>query len=1442
MSESGYRPTADDLLGHAEFIRALAVRLVRDDALAEDAVQETFARALESPPRGASKLRAWLARVVRNASLMRLRGEKRRRGREQVASRPERLSSPAEAAERIETQHRVIEAVRGLDEPYRSVVVHRFFEGLTVAEIAALGESPEDTVRTRIRRALAKLRERLDESHGGDRRRWMAALLPLAGLAGSASAGAAAGVAVAGGLLMGGKKVALTAAVVVLVAVGFGVSGLFGEWGEGKPSAPGGEVPDASPTTVATSDPASTPDPTKGVIAGTVTRGAVPVEARVEARLLAEIDPLATVPRYRTPYDWDTRALDHATETGTPVASTAATGGAFRIEGVGPGLYLVVARDADGGTATGFARVLCSGHEAAVHLELSAGSESISARAVWSDDRPFRGQVSAVRPGAGPHDAPVTTSTGPDGRFTLRHLTKGRVDLLFVQRGGICASIPGVRVPLGRAAEFVVDYDLAPVTGRVLGPKDVPVSGAEIRVWSQRRGNSRVLSRCLSEEDGSFRVLAAGSSLLASVSAPGFLPRDFRFDAGARYTMRLEPSPALSGRVVRAADGSPVAGIPVYARGLGDRARQVHTVTDAEGRFRLGSLPALEVMAFAHGGGLVSERLAEVRAGGGNPLALSLGAGGRREIELRVVPAAQATGSVRETTGEGVAGVLVHARIDLPYPTNWRSITSLGLARVATDGEGRFDFDTLLPGVPYRFEALPDHRTPAEAGPLTALSGSPLEVDFTLDPVRRLRVVVTDAETGDGLPGVTVRCMSIDDRGGGTGFGWDRVTGPGGVAVVAPVPADRIGVQVGHPRYASEYRYHIVPGSDGAATDLRFETSLGRGLTISGRILRKDGTPAAGVVTPIPVGVSYPWPNPFYVPPAIGEDGSFVLRFLVPGNYRIQVRESDGRVHEIPTVVKAGSADVTLTVAASGAPLPPLLRLLDAGGKPVPSAKAWFRSPGRLSTVTTGIGTVVNGFARPHQALNRTGSRWIEVHPTEAADGTSLGGTLAGPFDADLEEVEVRLAPAVTIEGRVVGPEGEPVRGVRLNAFVARWAEDVWAKPHATTLSDEVGRFRLRGLSAIEWRIETKPPQGYTAREAVTVRGGETGVAVILVRGVSPTVTVLDEKGRPVPEQTVEVRALGAPTGNGFDRRTAPDGRARFEGLDPTKRYVLHIRLFSNCFDLFPMVIEEWVPKDTVVRLRIARTLSGRVVDPRGDPALGAKVQVWPDDADPGMFEEYSVNDEGRFEFGRLPEGRVRVRVRPAGGFTERTEWKRIEAGSRDLLLRTELRHRLEVELPGGTAAFQRQNAWLLPEEGKYQVPEEDYRPMGLVLRYCGLIPGRTYAIRCPSPDRKRLVWRRGIAADAGKVKIEYRPTARGSGRVIAAEGVKGLGVTVVWAGHHRFPVKLREDGTFSFENVPDDVVVLRATGRFEGRELKAEKSGRPGDGIELRLGPPKSE
>lgn len=52
----------DELLAHAGWVRALAARLVRDPAAADDVTQEVWASALRSPPHERTNLRGWFER------------------------------------------------------------------------------------------------------------------------------------------------------------------------------------------------------------------------------------------------------------------------------------------------------------------------------------------------------------------------------------------------------------------------------------------------------------------------------------------------------------------------------------------------------------------------------------------------------------------------------------------------------------------------------------------------------------------------------------------------------------------------------------------------------------------------------------------------------------------------------------------------------------------------------------------------------------------------------------------------------------------------------------------------------------------------------------------------------------------------------------------------------------------------------------------------------------------------------------------------------------------------------------------------------------------------------------------------------------------------------------------------------------------------------------
>ena len=169
----------DPLLEHAAWVRKLAFELVRDSGAADDLVQETWLAFLRAKPDTDRPLRPWLGRVVRNAAALRARRRAGQSAREAEVARPEEMPSAHDLVERAEQQQRLVRAVLALDDPYRSTILLRYFEGLTPKEIAELRELPAATVRTHLHRGLQQLRERLDEEHGGDRRAWVLLLRPL---------------------------------------------------------------------------------------------------------------------------------------------------------------------------------------------------------------------------------------------------------------------------------------------------------------------------------------------------------------------------------------------------------------------------------------------------------------------------------------------------------------------------------------------------------------------------------------------------------------------------------------------------------------------------------------------------------------------------------------------------------------------------------------------------------------------------------------------------------------------------------------------------------------------------------------------------------------------------------------------------------------------------------------------------------------------------------------------------------------------------------------------------------------------------------------------------------------------------------------------------------------------------------------------------------------
>lgn len=212
----------DALLTQAGWLRGLARGLVLDEAQADDVVQQTWLRALEHPPREPKALPAWLAAVARNEARQSGRSEGARTRRQRRVARPEASVQPtSDVVARAELHKELVRRVLDLPEPQKSTLLLRYFEGLEPSEIARRQDVPAGTVRSRLKRGLDTLRTDLDRECGGDRRAWVAALLPWTGMPRAAPATGGGGAL--GAVVMGVKGTTIAALLAVLL-----VGGLLG--------------------------------------------------------------------------------------------------------------------------------------------------------------------------------------------------------------------------------------------------------------------------------------------------------------------------------------------------------------------------------------------------------------------------------------------------------------------------------------------------------------------------------------------------------------------------------------------------------------------------------------------------------------------------------------------------------------------------------------------------------------------------------------------------------------------------------------------------------------------------------------------------------------------------------------------------------------------------------------------------------------------------------------------------------------------------------------------------------------------------------------------------------------------------------------------------------------------------------------------------------------
>lgn len=159
---------------HNRALFRTARAILRDDAEAEDALQEAYLQAYRAigTYRAEAKLSTWLARIVANEALMRVRKRARRAEivpmqagvtETQINEIPDdnMNETPERSAQRTEMRRLLEAQIDALPDDYRVVFVLRAVQELSVEETAEALGIPQATVRTRLFRARSLLREGL---------------------------------------------------------------------------------------------------------------------------------------------------------------------------------------------------------------------------------------------------------------------------------------------------------------------------------------------------------------------------------------------------------------------------------------------------------------------------------------------------------------------------------------------------------------------------------------------------------------------------------------------------------------------------------------------------------------------------------------------------------------------------------------------------------------------------------------------------------------------------------------------------------------------------------------------------------------------------------------------------------------------------------------------------------------------------------------------------------------------------------------------------------------------------------------------------------------------------------------------------------------------------------------------------------------------------------
>ncbi|MBE4747943.1 carboxypeptidase regulatory-like domain-containing protein [Corallococcus sp. ZKHCc1 1396] len=252
---------------------------------------------------------------------------------------------------------------------------------------------------------------------------------------------------------------------------------------------------------------------------------------------------------------------------------------------------------------------------------------------------------------------------------------------------------------------------------------------------------------------------------------------------------------------------------------------------------------------------------------------------------------------------------------------------------------------------------------------------------------------------------------------------------------------------------------------------------------------------------------------------------------------------------------------------------------------------------------------------------------------------TAYGDAIAQP---SLEQAFIRMKPTTFLEGTVRDEQGRPLDGVRLSAQGMVLGD----APSPEAVTDMAGHYRLGPVLASELKLSLTRAHFLNRTEHVSQQDASAHAwDFTLSRAVSVEGLVVDTEGRPLAGVTLRLAPGSDPSiyinrdrAAQQDENTVSDEAGRFlletAGEGPA-------RLWAGAADFMPEKVSVKVPATGLrVVLRRGASVSGTVLDAKGQPMPSVEVQLWNMAPGSGEARAGTVDAAGGFSLRGLKAGR----------------------------------------------------------------------------------------------------------------------------------------------------------------------------------------------------------